>query len=249
MATIYRQGDRGAVVKQIQKALKQVGYGVADDGIWGPITTEAVKRFQKDKGLKPDGLVGPATLAMLGISSIANTVSPNEVKRTIQHGDIVLKTSKRRIDYIVVHCTASREGQEMTVEQIRKEHKKQGWSDIGYHYVVTLDGKARLGRDVDIAGAHVAGYNSNSIGVSYVGGVENRPGVPYAKLKPKDTRTDAQKAELLSLLIDLRKLYPYAKICGHRDFSPDKNHDGIISADEFIKACPSFDAITEYMKI
>jgi N-acetylmuramoyl-L-alanine amidase len=159
------------------------------------------------------------------------------VKRTIQHGDIVLKTSKRRIDYIVVHCTASREGQEMTVEQIRKEHKKQGWSDIGYHYVVTLDGRAHLGRDADVAGSHVEGHNSNSIGVVYVGGVENRPGVAYDKLKAKDTRTDKQKAALLTLLQDLRRLYPTARILGH------------CNVDKHGKLCPSFDARDEYRGI
>lgn len=244
MATLYKEGSRGAVVKQIQKAV-----GAYPDGIWGPVTTECLKKWQVINKLTPDGLAGPATLGKMGISCVTNAVSPNEVKRTIQHGDIVLKTSKRRIDFIAVHCTASREGQDMTVEQIRKEHKRKGWSDIGYHYLITRDGKVHLGRDVDIAGAHVSGYNSNSIGVSYVGGVENRPGVPYEKLKPKDTRTEEQKAALLSLLIDLRKLYPYAVIKGHRDFSPDRNGNGTIEPKEWIKACPSFDAEKEYRSV
>jgi N-acetyl-anhydromuramyl-L-alanine amidase AmpD len=102
---------------------------------------------------------------------------------------------------------------------------------------------------VDIAGSHVKGYNANSIGVVYVGGLENKTNVPYVQLKSKDTRTEAQKAALLSLLVDLRKLYPKAKIQGHRDFSPDKNHDGIISVDEWIKDCPCFDAKKEYRNV
>ena len=248
MATIYKQGDRGTVVKQIQRALKQAGYGVADDGIWGPITTEAVKAFQKAKGLKQDGLVGPATLAKLGISAAVNAVTPSK-PCTILHNGIVLKKSRRRIDWIVVHCTATPEGQAKTVDQIRAEHKRQGWSDIGYHYVVTLDGRVHLGRDVDIAGSHVSGYNANSIGVVYVGGLENDPRKAYKDLKAKDTRTDAQKASLMSLLMDLRKLYPYAKIQGHRDFSPDKNHNGTIEPWEWIKDCPSFDAKMAYRNI
>ena len=69
------------------------------------------------------------------------------------------------------------------------------------------------------------------------------------KLKAKDTRTEAQKASLLSLLVELRKLYPKAKISGHRDFSPDKNHNGIVEPQEWIKSCPSFDAKTEYSRI
>ena len=248
MATIYKEGSRGAVVKQIQRALKKAGFGVADDGIWGPITTEAVKAFQRDNGLKPDGLAGPATLAKLGITAAAETVMPQKTDKILFNG-ITLRKSKRRIDYIAVHCTASREGQAMTVQQIRAQHKAQGWADIGYHYVVTLDGVVHLGRDVDIAGAHVSGHNSNSIGVVYVGGLENDPRKAYKDLKAKDTRTQAQKASLLSLLMELRKLYPYAKIQGHRDFSPDLNHNGTIEPSEWIKSCPSFDAKQAYRNI
>lgn len=237
MSTVYKQGDRGAVVKQIQKALKQAGYGVIDDSIWGPITTEAVMAFQRAKGLRADGLAGPATLSMLGITATVQAVTPSKAPYTIQHGGIALKKSRRHVDYIVIHCTATPEGQAKTVEQIRAEHMKQGWSDIGYHYVVTLDGKAHLGRDVDIAGSHVSGHNSNSIGVVYVGGLECDPKKKYKELKAKDTRTDAQKAALMSLLIDLRKLYPYATILGHRDFQ------GVH------KACPSFDAKKEYHNV
>ena len=232
MSTVYRQGDRGAVVRQIQKAV-----GAYPDGVWGEVTTECVKRWQLRHGLAPDGLAGPKTLALMGITAAANAVTPSKTPYTIQHGDIVLKKSRRHVDYIVVHCTATPEDQAKTVDQIRAEHMKQGWSDIGYHYVITLDGQAHLGRDVDIAGSHVSGHNSNSIGVVYVGGLESDPKKKYSELKPKDTRTDAQKAALMSLLMDLRKLYPYATILGHRDFQGVR------------KACPSFDAKREYHSI
>ena len=209
--TIYKIGSRGEMVKQIQNALR-----IYPDGIYGRNTLEAVTAFQRDNGLKQDGMVGPATLAKL---------LPYRFKK-----------SKRRIDEIIVHCTATPEGEDQTVEQIRAEHKKQGWSDIGYHYVIYRDGSVHEGRDADIAGAHCEGHNSHSIGISYVGGVEaRRPNVPYSSLKAKDTRTDLQKAALLSLLLDLRKLYPNAKIYGHRDFST--------------KDCPSFDAKTEFRRI
>ena len=121
-------------------------------------------------------------------------------------------------------------------------HKAKGWSDIGYHYLVKLDGTIQAGRDVDIIGAHVKGHNSNSIGVVYVGGLDNQG-------KEKDTRTENQKNALLNLLIDLKRIYPNAKISGHRDFSPDKNGDGTISADEYIKSCPCFDAGYEYRRL
>ena len=242
MATTYRQGSKGAIVKQIQKVV-----GAYPDGIWGAVTTECVRRWQAAHGLTADGIAGVKTLAKMGLQATVQAVTPSAKASTIEGPNgIVLKKSRRRIDYIAVHCTANSEGQTITVEQIRAEHKANGWSDIGYHYVVTLDGRVHLGRDVDVAGAHVSGYNSNSIGISYVGGLENRPGVPYKKLKAKDTRTGAQKNALLNLLMDLRKLYPYAKIQGHRDFSPDRNGNGTIEPSEWIKACPSFDAKTEY---
>lgn len=230
MATLYKIGSTGPVVKQIQGALHLV-----QDGVYGMLTREAVIAFQLENGLTPDGVVGPATLAKL-LPAVATNV-------------FHLKKSKRTITDIVIHCTATREGQSMTLEQIRAEHKAQGWSDIGYHYVIGFNGERWNGRDVDLVGAHVAGHNAHSIGIAYVGGLKNEPGVPYRYLKPKDTRTNAQKAALLSLLMDLRKLYPKAKISGHRDFSPDKNHNGIIEPSEWIKDCPSFDAKEEYKRI
>jgi N-acetyl-anhydromuramyl-L-alanine amidase AmpD len=222
---LYKKGSRGEMVKQIQKALHLV-----QDGIYGPITEEAVKAFQKQKGLKVDGIVGPATLALL---------IPSRFRK-----------SKRMITEIIIHCTATPEGQDATVEQIRADHiKNRGFADIGYHYVVYRNGHVIEGRDVDKIGAHCTNHNAHSIGIAYVGGVENKPGVPYSKQKPKDTRTLAQKAGLLSLLVDLRKLYPDATILGHRDTSPDLNGNGTVEPFEFIKACPCFDAKIEYRKI
>lgn len=243
MATIYRQGDTGEMVKAIQRVVM-----CYPDGVWGVRTTEAVKAWQKAHSLTADGLAGPATLAKMGLSAVAS-VAQQQTPKGIQRHDVFLKKSKRRIDYVVVHCTATPEGQDKTVEQIRAEHKDQGWSDIGYHYVIDLQGKVHLGRDVDISGSHVSGYNSYSIGVVYVGGLENDPRKAYSRLKAKDTRTEAQRAALLSLLIDLRKLYPNAKIVGHRDFSKDKNGNGIIDPWERLKECPSFDAKREYSRI
>ena len=218
MIELYKQGSRGEMVLQIQKALAGAGLAVAQDGIFGSITRDAVIAFQKEHGLTADGIVGAKTLAFL---------IPCRWKK-----------SRRTIKEIIVHCTATPEGRDLTVEQIRADHRKQGWSDIGYHYVIYRDGTIHEGRDVDIIGAHCSkgGHNTYSIGVAYVGGVENIPGVPYSMLKPKDTRTDSQKYALLSLLTDLKKIYPSAKIYGHRDFDPGK-------------ACPSFNALDEYRKL
>lgn len=211
---IYKKGSpKSEGVKQIQKALH-----LYPDGIFGILTEEAVKEFQKKNNLTVDGIVGPATLAKL---------IPERLKK-----------SKRNITELIVHCSATPEGRDYTVEQIRKDHKAQGWSDIGYHYVIYRDGTRALGRDVDLVGAHCAagGHNQHSIGICYIGGVANIPNTPYNRLPAKDTRTEEQKAALLSLLMDLKKLYPNAKIYGHHDFEPHKD-------------CPSFNAKNEYKKL
>lgn len=199
----YKRGSIGEIVRQIQKALH-----LYPDGIFGALTEERVKQFQQANGLKVDGIVGPATLAKLIPAR--------------------LKKSKRIINEIIVHCTATPEGRECSVEEIRQWHKARGFTDIGYHYVIHLDGRVEPGRDIDIAGAHCTGHNTHSIGVVYVGGCAKDDKTP------KDTRTEAQKAALAALLMDLRKLYPTAKIHGHRDFAN--------------KACPSFDATKEYRR-
>jgi len=234
----YKLGSTGAVVKQIQRVLK-----VYPDGKFGKLTQEALMVYQREHSLTPDGIAGPRTLAAMGIEAVtpqtgASSAALSQVTACYGGKTLTLRKSKRRIDEIIVHCTATPEGRDMTVEQIRQDHiKNNHWSDIGYQYVVYRDGTVHLGRDVDISGAHAENHNANSIGVVYVGGVENRPGVPYAQLKAKDTRTEQQKASLLALLMDLRKLYPKARIIGHRD------------VDTHGKSCPSFDAKTAYRNI
>lgn len=211
---VYKKGSpKSEVVKQIQKALH-----LYPDGIFGILTEEAVKEFQKANGLTVDGIVGPKTLVYLL--------------------PFRLKQSKRRINELIVHCSATPEGKDYTIEDIRNWHISQGWSDVGYHYVIYRDGTVVNGRDVDLVGAHCVknGHNQHSIGICYVGGIENKPGVPVHLQKPKDTRTEEQKASLLSLLMDLKKFYPQAQIWGHHDFDSGK-------------ACPSFDARSEYKKL
>ena len=208
---LLKKGNRGESVKQLQKALN-----LYPDGIFGEVTEEAVKAFQKSNGLKQDGIVGDKTWEALP-------------KPNYGFGGI-LKQSKRTIKEIIVHCTATPEGRVETVQSIRNMHKAKGWSDIGYHYLIGLNGERWEGRNVNLIGAHCEGHNSNSIGVCYVGGVDK-------KMQAKDTRTEKQKDALVALLKDLRKLYPKAKIYGHRDF------------DKKGKACPSFDATKEYRNI
>lgn len=119
----------------------------------------------------------------------------------------------REISKAIVHCTATPEGRPTTVEDIRSWHKARGWSDIGYHYVIYLDGSIHEGRPVERMGAHCKGQNKGSIGVAYVGGIDKK------HLKPKDTRTKAQKDALIEILKEFKHLYCDIKIYGHRDFS------------------------------
>tara|TARA_X000001382_G_scaffold47933_1_gene32436 strand:- start:238 stop:645 length:408 start_codon:yes stop_codon:yes gene_type:complete len=133
----------------------------------------------------------------------------------------------REIEKIIVHCSATPEGRDVSTEEIRQWHLDRGWSDIGYHFVIELDGTVGDGRPVEIAGAHAQGHNSDSIGVCYVGGVDS-------DMEPKDTRTEEQKESMDDLIRDLLDEYPHAVVIGHRDVSE--------------KACPSFDAKEEYRK-
>lgn len=148
----------------------------------------------------------------------------------------------RKIDYLVVHCSATRERQKVTVKDITAWHKQRGFRTIGYHYVIYADGTIAEGRPVEESGAHVVGYNKNSIGICYIGGLD-------VLGKAKDTRTVEQKKAIVKLLKELRVRFPDAAICGHRDFSPDKNGNGKIEPFERIKECPCFDAIVEYQDI
>ena len=132
----------------------------------------------------------------------------------------------RKINEIIVHCSATREGQEISVDTIRQWHIRRGWSDIGYHFVIYLDGSVHEGRPLKRIGAHTIGHNRNSIGVCYIGGMNKE----YTKAK--DTRTTAQKESLKKLLMSYKNKYKDIKIYGHRDFAN--------------KACPSFDATSEY---
>lgn len=131
----------------------------------------------------------------------------------------------REIKEILVHCSATKEGKNFNANDITRWHKDRGFTTIGYHYVVLLDGTIQQGRAEMVMGAHCTGHNANSIGVCYIGGLD-------ASGKPKDTRTEAQKKSLLELLKRLKADYPNAKIYPHYKYAN--------------KACPCFDAEKEY---
>lgn len=146
----------------------------------------------------------------------------------------------RNIKYIFVHCTASQ--QTATVQQILKEFTQRGWRIPGYHYIVDPKGMLTQLVAEDIASNGVKGYNAESINVAYIGGIDS-------KKKAIDNRTPEQKKTLLNILTRLKQKYPNAIIMGHRDISPDKNHNGIVDPWERIKECPCFNAKTEYANL
>ncbi|MDE6322563.1 MAG: N-acetylmuramoyl-L-alanine amidase [Paramuribaculum sp.] len=129
----------------------------------------------------------------------------------------------RKINRIIIHCTATKAGRKTTVAEIDRWHRARGFRGIGYHYVVYLDGEIARGRDESVAGAHCKGYNADSIGVCYVGGLDGSG-------KPADTRTSAQKKSLVDLIGRLKKRFPSATVHGHNEFAA--------------KACPCFDVRT-----
>ena len=198
---VLKLGSRGNEVKVLQEKLN-----LKADRIFGPLTEEAVKDFQRSNGLEVDGIVGADTLSKLNLS-----------------------VNKRTIKELIVHCSATPEGKDYSVDTIRQWHLQRGFSDIGYHYVIYRDGSIHIGRDESIIGAHCTGHNTNSIGVCYIGGCASDGKTP------KDTRTTEQKQSLVKLLKELKTKYPQASIHGHRDFSS--------------KACPSFDATKEYSSL
>ncbi len=132
----------------------------------------------------------------------------------------------RTIDKIIIHCSATPEGRDISTETIRSWHVKgNGWSDIGYHFVIELDGAVKNGRALHKMGAHTRGENAHSIGVCYVGGIDKNKNA-------KDTRTDAQKDSLNKLIS--------AFMLDHSEASVHAQNE--ISA----KACPSFDVQKEF---
>lgn len=153
-----------------------------------------------------------------------------------------------KLQYLVLHCTATPEGREVTAADIRRMHLSpvsmggRGWKQVGYTDIIHLDGTVeRLvdnNEDANVDPWEITngakGYNSVSRHVVYAGGLDRFK-------KPKDTRTPAQLKAMEAYVKDFHKRFPGVRIIGHRDLSPDRNGNGIIESFEWMKACPSFD--------
>lgn len=205
-----KQGSKGDDVRLLQKHLN-----LAQDGIFGKITEEAVKAFQTAKGLKPDGIVGEKTWSM-----ILKLQPADYIAGSLYMGDLAIPKTSRPIKRIILHCSATPEGKDYTVADITRWHKERGYATIGYHFVIYRDGRIMTGRDINQIGAHCQGYNTGSIGICYIGGMD------AANKSAKDTRTPEQRTSLRTLVAQLKRMYPNATVHGHNEFSS--------------KACPSF---------
>lgn len=143
-----------------------------------------------------------------------------------------------QITAIVIHCSASPNGQKFGANDIDMWHRRRGFKrdpakvnslyplkHIGYHFVIQLDGTVQNGRDPLEVGAHAQGRNHDSLGICLIG---------------TDKFTAVQWVALANLVNALEAAYPIQDIVGHRDLSPDLNGDGVITSNEYIKTCPGF---------
>ena len=242
MSTLLKRGSKGAAVRELQAMLIAAGHPLPKfgvDGDFGGETDTAVRALQTRLGLVIDGKVGKQTRTAL--KQLLEPVKPGRTepdKSAMQQpapatgadhaqvapppnaASVKLLDTARPIDTIFIHCAATPEGKDFTVADIRAWHKQRGWSDIGYHYVVYRDGRVMLGRPIGQIGSHVAGHNTGSIGVVYVGGVAANGKTA------KDTRTPAQRSSLLWLVNRLARQHGAKRIRGHNEVAA--------------KACPSF---------
>lgn len=132
---------------------------------------------------------------------------------------------RKKTDYIIIHCAATRPNQEVTIADVDRWHRKRSFFMVGYHYFIRRDGMIETGRELDQTGAHAKGYNHLSVAICLAGGVDD-------DLQTENNFLQPQWDSLKEILVELKELYPEAAIIGHRDLP------GVT------KDCPSFDVST-----
>jgi N-acetylmuramoyl-L-alanine amidase len=250
-------------VADLQRALLARGHDLGKaDGDFGPRTRNAaLAELMKNKSyLAPDAqpakwsdsrlmiaaeqlimcLAGVPTGTVDGIvGTLTRIARETWAKRAGQAPSAAAKPVLRPVHTLVWHCTATPEGREFSRAEIDVMHRKRGFAQIGYHKLIHLDGSVSEGRPEHLAGAHVEGHNTGTLGYSYVGGVD-------ADNDAKDTRTPAQKATMIRLTQEAAARYGLRAVVGHRDLSPDRDGDGTVEPHEWVKMCPCFSVIPEY---
>ena len=136
--------------------------------------------------------------------------------------------ARKKTDYIIVHCAATKPSMDIDIKTIDSWHRKRGFFSAGYHYVLTRNGTVQIGRKLDEVGGHAKGFNHRSIGICLVGGVSEDD-----HTIAENNFTKEQWVELEKLIEELIRTFPSAKVIGHNQVSK--------------KDCPSFDVQT-YLK-
>jgi N-acetylmuramoyl-L-alanine amidase len=119
---------------------------------------------------------------------------------------------RKHTNKIIIHYTETVEHQDFDIDDVREWHTLRGFSDIGYHFLIKLDGTVQFGRQIDLVGAHCHGQNYDSIGVCYVGG-------KCTDGTLADTRTPEQMKSLETTIAFIRSVYGYIPCFGHNDYS------------------------------
>lgn len=153
-------------------------------------------------------------------------------------GNLGMCGVSRSITLIVVHCTATKVDADFTQKDLLRCHKARGMCMVGYHFYIRKDGFIWSTRPLEMVGAHCLGYNRESVGIAYEGGLDIQG-------LPADTRTPEQKHSLRVLIRTLKKMFPISRVCGHRDLSPDSNGNGVVEPSEWLKQCPCFEVATD----
>jgi N-acetylmuramoyl-L-alanine amidase len=251
-------------VAEIQRALLARGYDLGKsgaDGDFGLKTRKAALDFLAKNpsylapGAKPGAwsdarlqVAAEQLIMCLGgvpagtVDGLVGTQTKLARETWVRRSSAVPTPSKpvlRPCHTLVWHCTATPEGKEYTVKEIDAMHRARGFAQIGYHKIIHLDGTVSEGRPEHLAGAHVSGHNTGTLGYSYVGGVD-------AKGKAKDTRTPEQMQTMIRLTREAAAKYGLRAVVGHRDLSPDRDGDGTVEPHEWVKMCPCFNVIPEY---
>lgn len=169
----------------------------------------------------------------------------------------------RSIDLIVIHCSASPNGVWISPEQIDRWHAERGFKrdpqcvvgarpilpHIGYHWVITADGTAWPCRTLAEVGAHAQGHNATSIGICMVG-----TNAFFLRQWEQLHQSIVTAAYGMQARAGISESYPVSaaraveifadhgvRIVGHRDLSPDRDGDGVVEPQEWLKTCPGFD--------
>lgn len=210
------KGSKGSQVKGIQTALKNAGYNIIIDGIFGPATDKIVRLFQRDHNITVDGKVGPVTMRKLAQvvkerrnAKKSNLTRPIEPKSTTK---VVIPIKKLEdlhpedIDLLIVHHTAGPSTDNSII--IDKEHRnrpKDPFVCIGYHKVALANGRMENGRPINKKGAHTYALNDRSLGIVVVGNFHDH--------EP----SEEQLRLVANQLKYWRAILPKAKIIRHSD--------------------------------